>query len=158
MTTLDSQIKIGVFGYLRGEMLLSDERPVVGSALLTPNTGLNQSTVDVHGKSTALGAAVEGPEFCGYQSGGLVLVYFFGQQVFANTTGIFFAQGYGELKSDEDRLAFGVQSDVFNPVNPTVLNWGEYLAAGNTGFLRGQLHTKDTANPIPPCNGRSPEH
>ncbi len=141
VSTLDPNIKIGIFGALRGEMLLSDARPLESSApfFLSPNTGLNQDTADVHGKSTALGMGVEGPEICGYKSGGLVLIYFFGQQVFANTTGVFFAQGYGELKSDEDRLAFGVQADVFNPVNPTVLNWGLYLAAGNTGYLRGQL-------------------
>ena len=119
------------------------------SFFLSPNTGLNQDTVDIHGKSTALGAAVEGPEICGYQSGGLILIYFFGQQVFANTTGVFFAQGYGELKSDVDRLAFGVQADVFNPVNPTVLNWGNYLGAGNTGFLRGQLRYERYCKPDP---------
>ena len=93
--------------------------------------------------------AVEGPEFCGYQTGGLVLIYFFGQQVFANTSGVFFAQGFGELKSDVDRLAFGVQADVFNPVNPTTLDWGEYLAAGNTGFLRGQLRYERYFKPNP---------
>jgi len=151
VTTLDSNIKIGVFGFLRGEMLLSDVRPVIPSApfFLSPNTGINQSTVDIQGKSTALGMAVEGPEICGYQTGGLILIYFFGQQVFANTTGVFFAQGFGELKSDDDRLAFGVQADVFNPVNPTVLDWGNYVGAGNTGFLRGQLRYERFIKPDP---------
>ena len=151
VTTLDPNIKIGVFGFLRGEMLVSDVRPVIPSApfFLSPDTGLDQSTVDIHGKSTALGMAVEGPDFCGYKTGGLVLIYFFGQQVFANTSGVFFAQGFGELKSDVDRLAFGVQSDVFNPVNPTVLDWGDYLGAGNTGFLRGQLRYERYFKPSP---------
>ncbi len=157
VTTLDSGIKIGVFGYLRGEMLLSDVRPIIGSApfFLSPNTGLNQDTVDIHGKSTALGAAVEGPEICGYQSGGLILIYFFGQQVFANTTGVFFAQGYGELKSDVDRLAFGVQADVFNPVNPTVLNWGNYLALATPASCAVNCATNATANLIQTINGPS---
>lgn len=141
VTTLDENIKIGVFGWLRGEMLLSEQRPLISSApfLLSPDNGLDQQSVDVHGKSTGIGAGIEGPCICGYDSGGLVLIYFFGDTVLANTSGVFLAQAYGELKSDYDRLAFGVQTDIFSPRNPTVVNWAMYAGAGNTGYLRGQL-------------------
>ena len=32
-----------------------------------------------------------------------------------------------------------MQADIVGPRNPTVLNWGVYAGAGNTGFLRGQI-------------------
>ncbi len=141
VTTLDENIKIGIFGWLRGEMLLSDRNPIIHQApfFLGPFAGADQQQVSVHGRSTTIGAAVEGPRICGYETGGLVLISFFGNSVLSNSSGVFFAQGYGELKSDMDRLAFGLQADIIGPRNPTVLNWGVYAGAGNTGFLRGQI-------------------
>lgn len=149
VTTLDPCIKIGIFGWLRGEMLLSDERPIIGSApfFLSPEGGLDQSSVNVHGKSTAIGAGIEGPCVSDYQSGGLILMYFFGDTVLANSTGVFLAQGYGELKNDYHRVAFGVQSDIFNPRAPTMVNWAAGGAAGNAGFLRGQLRSEHYIKP-----------
>ena len=141
ITTLDENIKIGVFGWVRGELVMSDERPLLPGApfFLSPDSGLDQNTVDVHGKSSGIGAGIEGPCICGYESGGLILIYFFGDTVLNNSSGVFLAQAFGELKNDYERIAFGVQADIFCPRNPTVVNWAMFNNAGNPGYLRGQL-------------------
>jgi hypothetical protein len=140
-----------LFGTLSGEMLISDERPLIPGApvFLTPDFGLEQNSAEVHGKSTALGALLMGPCIGSFQSGGLVLIYFFGDTVLENTTGVMFAQGYGELKNDAWRFAFGLQSDIVNPINPTTLNWSMEGGAGNLGFLRGQLRAERYFKPSP---------
>jgi hypothetical protein len=83
-----------------------------------------------------------GPEICGLQSGGQLLVYLYGQSPFANVYGAFFAFAYGELKNEDWRFAFGLNQDLFNPLNPATLNFGYGLEAGNTGFIRGQFRVE----------------
>ena len=142
ITTVDENIKIGIFGWARGEALATDQTVLLLAApfFAVPDfAAVDQDNVRVHGRSTGIGAGIEGPCICGYQSGGLILIQFFGNSVLSNSVGVFVAQAYGELKNDYSRIAFGIQSDIVGPRNPTVVNWGMYAAGGNTGFLRGQL-------------------
>ncbi len=46
---------------------------------------------------------------------------------------------YGELKNDTFRFAAGLQSDVFNPVSPTIISLFKLYGSGNTGSFRGQV-------------------
>jgi hypothetical protein len=46
---------------------------------------------------------------------------------------------YGELRNAEMRFAGGLQQDIFNPVNPTVLPFSLLFGSGNAGSYRGQL-------------------
>ena len=127
---------------LAGEALFTDQTVLLLAApfLAVPDfAAVDQDNVRVHGRSTGIGAGIQGPCICGYESGGLVLIYFFGNSVLSNSVGVFVAQAYGELKNDHSRIAFGVQSDIIGPRNPMVVNWGMYAGGGNTGFLRGQL-------------------
>jgi hypothetical protein len=88
-----------------------------------------------------------GPEICGFQSGGQLLIYLYGESPFANLYGAFFAFAYGELKNDDWRFAFGLNQDVFNPLNPNTLNFGYGLDAGNTGFIRGSFRVERFLKP-----------
>ncbi|MFO0795846.1 MAG: hypothetical protein U0804_00055 [Gemmataceae bacterium] len=60
-------------------------------------------------------------------------------------------QAYADLKNQDWRFAAGLQFDIFNPLNPTVLPFSRLAASGNAGAYRGQaraerfLHPSDDA-------------
>src|SRR5262249_35578762 len=49
---------------------------------------------------------------------------------------------FGELKTDEWRIAAGYQMDIFNPLNPNVLAFSFLGTSGNTGLFRGQFRVE----------------
>lgn len=84
---------------------------------------------------------------CQAWSGGQWLVYLHGQSPFANLSGVFFALAHGERKNDDWRFEFGLEQHLYNPLNPTTLNFGKGLEAGNTRFIRG--HTSRSPSKTP---------
>ncbi len=142
--TADNQFKVVIFGSLVGETISSSQRITSAGSYLfvNPFLGRDSPSIEVQGRGTSLGAVITGPEICGFQSGGQVLVYLYGQSPFANLYGLFFAFAYADLKNDDWRFTFGLAQDSFNPLNPTTLNFGYGLDAGNTGFIRGQFRVE----------------
>lgn len=151
VTTADEQFKIVIFGAVVAESIFSTQRITSPGSYLfvNPFLGRDSPGVEVQGRGTNLGAQLIGPEIAGMQSGGQLLIYLYGQSPFANLYGAFFAFAYADLKNEDWRFAFGLNQDVFNPLNPTTLNFGYGLDAGNTGFIRGSfrieryLHASD---------------
>lgn len=141
VTTSDEQFTFVIFGALVGETISSTQRITSSGSYLfvNPFLGRDSPSIEVQGRGTSLGAMLVGPEICGLQSGGQLLIYLYGESPFANLYGAFFAFAYADLKNDDWRFAFGLNQDVFNPLNPATLNFGYGLDAGNTGFIRGQL-------------------
>lgn len=141
---LDQDIRIGVFGALSLEMIASNRRLISPSSYLylSPYFGESQDTFEVSGRATNIGLNVTGPTIGEFQSGGLILLYAFGQEYFANYYGITIFQGYGELQNEDWRFAFGLMQDLVNPLMPTTLNWSLGGAAGNLGFIRGQARAE----------------
>jgi hypothetical protein len=141
VTTADEQFRFVIFGALVGETIYSTQRITTPGSYLfvNPFLGRDSPSIEVQGRGTSLGAMLTGPEIFGFQSGGQLLVYLYGESPFANLYGAFFAFAYADLKNDDWRFAFGLNQDVYNPLNPTTLNFGYGLDAGNTGFIRGQL-------------------
>lgn len=135
--------RIILFGELRGEVLFATSRPIIPGAplFLAPASPfrLSDDTVDVHGKSTLLGALVSGPEICGLKSGGLVLGALYSETVLADRYGFLPLQAFGELKDDSYRFAAGLQLDVFNPLIPNMVNFNNMYASGNAGAYRGEV-------------------
>ncbi len=144
VTTADEQFKVMIFGALVGETVYSTQRITSPGSYLfvNPFLGRDSPSIEVQGRSTSLGAMLAGPDICGLQSGGQLLVYLYGQSPFANVYGAFFAFAYGELKNEDWRFAFGLNQDLFNPLNSATLNFGYGLEAGNTGFIRGQFRVE----------------
>lgn len=143
-TTLNPFSNIHFFGALKLDMLFNSARPVSAGTpfFLAPDslTGLDQDTVDIHGRQTTLGAAIVGPQMGGFQSGGTVVGMLFNDNVLADKYGFLPLQAFGELKNDEWRIAGGLQFDVFAPSVPTVLPFSALAASGNAGnSFRGQL-------------------
>ena len=141
VTTTDEQFKILIFGAVVTEGIFSTQRITSPGSYLfvNPFFGRDSPGIEVQGRGTSLGALLVGPEIGGFHSGGQLLTYLYGQSPFANLYGAFFALAYADLKNDDWRFAFGLNPDVFNPLNPTTLNFGYGLDAGNTGFIRGSF-------------------
>lgn len=141
---LDPEIRIGVFGALSLELIASDRRLISPSSYLylSPYFGESQETFELSSRATNIGFNVTGPAIGDFQSGGLILLYAFGQEYFANYYGITIFQGFGELRNDDWRFSFGLMQDLVNPLMPTTLNWSLGGAAGNLGFIRGQVRAE----------------
>lgn len=136
--------KIAFFGALTGELMFAEKRPVIPSAItmISPDFGNDTNTAEVHGKSSYLGAAVIGPQVGSFQTGGLVLAYFYGEVVDENVPGIFLARAYGELKNDFWRFSIGLDGDLVVPLAPTTVNWSIGNGAGNMGYQRAQFRVE----------------
>jgi hypothetical protein len=145
VTTAHEYSKMAFFATIRGEALWSSARPIVPGAplLLTPGplpgTNFDQDSFDVHAKSTLLGAGFIGPELGCYETGGMILFALFSETVVQDIYGILPLLAFGEIKSDNGRFAAGLQFDVFNPINPMMVNFMTLWASGNTGAYRGQM-------------------
>ena len=95
--------------------------------------GFDQNTADIHARQSFLGAAFEGPQIGSLQAGGLLQVFFYNDNAFADAYGILPLQAWGDLKNENWRFAAGYQFDVFNPNAPTILPFSILCGSGNTG-------------------------
>ena len=144
VTTVNKDFQIALFGAFSGELIFASARPIIPSGVttITPSIGRDTQVAEVHGKSSYLGAVIVGPRMGDLQIGGRIVAFFYGENVLADKTGLFFAKGHGELKNDRWRFALGLDSDVVNPLSPTTLNFVRGSGAGNLGYLRGQFRVE----------------
>jgi hypothetical protein len=136
------------FGFLTGEAIgattSTRSRPII--LYLSDNRGANEQFT-VHGQTTALGLNFSGPQIGSLQLGGMILFNFLGDRPALNQATPFFLRGYGELKNENWRFAFGQQGDLFNPLNPVTINFGGHKQAGNGGAFRGSLRAERFIRP-----------
>jgi hypothetical protein len=142
--TADEHFKVVVFGALQGNMVFSTARPLAPGIpfLLTPGPlqGFEQQTVDVHARSSFIGTSILGPGVGDWQTGGLIFVLFYNDNVIADRYGILPFQVWGDLKNDDWRFTFGLQTDLILPANPTMLVFSMLAFSGNAGSnYRGQV-------------------
>jgi hypothetical protein len=143
VTTADKELgfKLAMFGAISGEMILADARPLIPSAVsvVSPDFGRDSQIAELSARSSYLGAAAVGPSVGDFQSGGLILAYFYSSSILDDNYGFFLARAYGELKNECSRLSVGVDGDVINPLSPEMIDWAAGGGAGNLGFLRAQF-------------------
>ncbi len=152
ISTLNPHYNVHIFGAFVGDMLFNETRPISPGApyYLSPASpsGLDQNTVDLHGRSSYLAAALTGPQMGNFQAGGMAMVYFYNDSVLADQYGILPAQVWGDLKNEDWRFAAGLQFDVFNPGAPTMLAFSALCGSGNAGNAwRGQIRVERFLNP-----------
>lgn len=152
ISTLGSHSNVHIFGALVGDMLFNEARPVSPGApyYLSPSspTALDQNTVDVHARSSYLGAAITGPQLGSFQASGLAMVFFYNDNVLADQYGILPSQVWGDLRNEDWRFAAGLQYDVFNPSAPTMLAFSVLCGSGNAGNAwRGQFRVERYVTP-----------
>lgn len=143
VTTADKELgfKLAMFGAISGEMILADARPLIPSAVsvVSPDFGRDSQIAELSARSSYLGAAAVGPSVGDFQSGGLILAYFYSSSILDDNYGFFLARAYGELKNEYSRLSVGVDGDVINPLSPEMIDWAAGGGGGNLGFLRAQF-------------------
>ena len=151
VTTADPQIKVVIGGAVIADFLFNSARPVAPGTpfFLTsgPPPGFRQQTFDASARQTTLSALVSGPEICGYQSSAVVAANLYSSSLVEDLWGFLPFQVYAQLKNDDWRYAVGLQSDIFNPLNPTVLPVSYLGASGNTGAFRGQARIERYFHP-----------
>jgi hypothetical protein len=143
---------VSIFGALQGNMLFNTARPIgPGTPFFLapgPVPGLAQNTVDLHARSTSLGAAITGPQMGNFQAGGVLLFMFYDEAIVLDIYGFLPVLMYGELKNEDWRLAAGLQFDVFNPNLPTMLTFSSLIGSGNSGNLfKGQFRVERFYHP-----------
>ncbi len=152
--TVTEDVKIILGGAITADFLYNSARPVGPGTpfFLAPDSqfGFEQDTFDAHARQTALYAIISGPEVCGFESGGFILVNLYNDSIIADRYGLLPIQAFGQLKNDEWRFAAGLQYDIFNPVLPTVLPFSYLVGSGNSGNdFRGQARVERYFYPSP---------
>jgi hypothetical protein len=113
--------------------------------------GANTNTFDLAARQSAFGGSFSGPEFCGLTPGGYFFGYIQNDNLTTDAYGLLPFQAYGDLKSEHWRFAAGLQSDVFNPVIPTMIPVIGLYDSGNTGSFRGQIRLEYFLKPSDEC-------
>jgi hypothetical protein len=151
VTTGDGDFKLVLGGAVVADFLESTRTPVApGTPFFLPPApvfGPRNPTFDATARQTSLFGLFAGPEVFDFKTGGFVLVNLYDNSVIADLYGLLPINAYGELKNDDWRIAAGLQFDVFNPLNPTVLPFSVLGTSGNTGFYRTQLRVERYLRP-----------
>jgi hypothetical protein len=142
VVTANENFKFILGGAIIADFLFNSRRPVAPGTpfFLTagPLPGFRQQTFDASARQTTLTALVLGPEICGFQSSAVIAANLYSSSLVEDLWGFLPLQAYAQLKNDDWRIAAGLQLDIFNPLNPTVLPISLLGASGNTGAFRGQ--------------------
>jgi hypothetical protein len=152
VVTATTDVRIVLGGAVTADFLYNEARPVAPGTpfFLTPDSPFDfeQDTFDAHAKQTSLFALFSGPKVCGAETGGLILVNLYNDAVIVDRYGILPIQAWGEIKDEHSRFAAGLQLDIFNPVNPTILPFSLLEGSGNTGIFRGQARVEEYFRPM----------
>ena len=146
--------RIVPYGVLRGEAIYSRVATTAdwGIIFLNPrDLGENVDQFTVHGKTSMLNFAFEGPRIGNWNTGGNILMNFVGGTPLRNLSGPNLLNAYGEVYNETWRFAFGRMLDLFGPIYPETVNMVQQRGAGNIGIYRGAIHVDRFFNP----NGNS---
>jgi hypothetical protein len=146
VVTADENFKLILGGTITADFLFNSARPVAPGTpfFLTPRPlrGFHQDTFDANARQTTLMGTIIGPNIHDFQSGGQLALTLYNDSVVVDRYGLLPVLAYGELKNDDWRFAAGLQFDIFNSLNPTVLPFSRLAASGNAGAYRGQARVE----------------
>lgn len=146
VSMLNDTTKLKLFANVSAIGAFNTSRPFPAGTplfLLPPSSvGLSTNTFDLSARQTSLGAALSGPEVWGLKTGAYFLAFIQNDNLTSDAYGFLPFNAYGELKNDDWRFAAGLQSDVFNPVGPTMISLLNIFASGNAGSYRGQARVE----------------
>jgi hypothetical protein len=143
VVTADEKYKIVIGGAAIGDFYFNSARPIAaGTPFLLnsgPTPGFRQETFDASARQSTLSILASGPEFCGFEPSAVLIANLYASSYLQDQYGFLPLEAYAQLKNKDWRFAAGLQLDIFNPLNPTVLPFSYLGASGNTGAERGQL-------------------
>jgi hypothetical protein len=142
VSMMNGQSKLKLFGQFSAIGVFATDRPFSAGLpllILPPSSlGRTTSTFDLHARQTAFGASYSGSEVHGFTPGASFLGFIQNDVLTSDAYGLLPYNAYGELKSDQWRIAAGLMNDVFNPISPNIISLGKLFGSGNTGSFRGQ--------------------
>jgi hypothetical protein len=151
VTTGDGDFQMILGGAAVADFLYSTKRPFAPGTpffLFPPSPlGFQTNTFDAHARQSNVYANFSGPEVFDFKTGGFIYVNFYNDSVFQDRYGVLPINAFGELRNEDWRFAAGLQMDVFNPLNPTVLPFSLLATSGNTGMFRGQARVERFLHP-----------
>ena len=151
VTLLDDNFKLTLGGAITADFFFNSARPVAPGTpyYLTPGpvSGIRQNTFDASARQTALFALITGPKIGDFETGAQVRANLYSNPIIADQYGLLPLQAFGYLKNGDWRFAAGLQPDIFNPLNPTVLPFTVLIATGNTGLIRSQARIERFIHP-----------
>jgi hypothetical protein len=109
--------------------------------------GLRTNTFDLHARQTNIGLVFAGPKVGGLTSGATFLAFILKDDVVSDSYGFLPFLAFGELRNEKWLLEAGLNLDVFNPVNPTMIPVSYLYGSGNTGMYRGQARIERYFDP-----------
>jgi hypothetical protein len=138
VVSADENFKFALGGVIDTDFIYSNARTVAPGIpfFLAPGSivpGFRQQTFDATARPTTLFAFISGPKICGFQSSAVIAACFFSSTLVQDLYGFLPFQAYAQLKNDDWRFAAGLQFDIFNPLNPTVLPFSYLGGSGNAG-------------------------
>jgi hypothetical protein len=137
VVSADENFKFVLGGVITTDFIYSSKREVAPGTpfFLTPGpiVGFRQQTFDANARPTTLFALASGPEICGFQSSAVIAACFYSSSLIQDLYGVLPIQAYAQLKNDDWRFVAGLQFDIFNPLNPTVLPFSYLAGSGNAG-------------------------
>jgi hypothetical protein len=146
VTTGDGDFKLVLGGAAVADFVYSTSRPVAPGTPFFLGAGspfgFQTNTFDATARQTNVFALFTGPDVFDFKSGGFVWVNLYDNSIIADRYGLLPIVAFGELKNDDWRFAAGLQLDVFNPLNPTVLPFSLLMTSGNAGAYRGQARVE----------------
>jgi hypothetical protein len=151
VSMLNGKSQLKIFGSLSALTVFSTDRPFApGMPLfLLPGSpfGLNTNTFDIHARQSNIGATFIGPEANGFTPSATFVSFIANDTLTGDSYGLLPYNAYGELKSEDTRIAAGLQNDVFNPRKPNVVSLAAMFTTGNTGSFRSQARIERYLRP-----------
>lgn len=151
VSMLNGKSKLKIFGSLSALTVFSTDRPFApGMPLfLLPASpfGLDTNTFDIHARQSNIGAMFIGPEANGFTPSATFVSFIANDTLTGDSYGFLPYNAFGELKSEDWRLAAGLQNDVFNPRKPTSISLAAMFTTGNTGSFRSQARIERFIKP-----------
>lgn len=151
VVTVNDNFTITLGGAITADFFFNSARPVAPGTpyYLTPGpvSGFRQNTFDASARQTALFALIAGPKIWDFETGAVVRANLYSSSIIQDQYGILPLQAYGYLKNNDWRFAAGLQYDIFNPLNPTLLPFTVAIASGNTGLIRSQARIERFLHP-----------
>lgn len=147
---LNESSKLKIFANFSNITAFSTTRtfPTAGPLFLLPPSTVNATNgFDIGARQSSIGAMFTGPETYGFTPGAFFLGYIQNDNLTSDAYGFLPFNAYGELKSENWRFSAGLQSDVFNPLAPTMISLIGLFNSGNTGSFRGQMRVEHFYKP-----------
>jgi hypothetical protein len=151
VSLLGDSTHLKIFANISALGVVSTERPFAPGIpfLLLPESpfGFHTNTFDLHARQSNFGLIFAGPKIKSFSTGATFLAFIAKDNLVADSYGLLPFLAFGELRNEHWLFTAGLNLDVFNPLNPTIIPISVLYGSGNTGEYRGQVRVERYFDP-----------